>query len=119
MRGEVYLPLADFARLNEQRAAEGLPTFANPRNSAAGSIRQLDPKLAAARPLSIWCYGIGAAEGLGFKTQHEALEWMRGPRLQGEPRRVRARIASRASWSRSANGRSGASTSTTRSTAWS
>jgi len=78
VRGEVYLPLADFARLNEQRAAEGLPTFANPRNSAAGSIRQLDPKLAAARPLSIWCYGIGAAEGLDFKTQHEALEWMRG-----------------------------------------
>ena len=77
MRGEVYLPLADFARLNEQRAAEGQPTFANPRNSAAGSIRQLDPKLAAARPLSIWCYGIGASEGLDLKTHHESLEWLR------------------------------------------
>jgi DNA ligase (NAD+) len=55
VRGEVYLPIADFARLNEQRAEAGEPTFANPRNSAAGSIRQLDPELAAARPLSIWC----------------------------------------------------------------
>ena len=77
MRGEVYLPLADFARLNEQRAAEGENTFANPRNSAAGSIRQLDPKLAAARPLSIWCYGIGASEGLDLETHFESLEWLR------------------------------------------
>jgi DNA ligase (NAD+) len=77
VRGEVYLPLADFARLNEQRAAAGESTFANPRNSAAGSIRQLDPKLAAARPLSIWCYGIGASEGLDLKTHFESLEWLR------------------------------------------
>jgi DNA ligase (NAD+) len=77
VRGEVYLPLAAFARLNEQRAAAGESTFANPRNSAAGSIRQLDPKLAAARPLSIWCYGIGASEGLGITTHHESLEWLR------------------------------------------
>ena len=77
VRGEVYLPLADFARLNEQRAAAGENTFANPRNSAAGSIRQLDPKVAAARPLSIWCYGIGASEGLGLETHHESLEWLR------------------------------------------
>jgi DNA ligase (NAD+) len=77
VRGEVYLPLAAFARLNEQRAEAGEPTYANPRNTAAGSIRQLDPKLAAARPLSIWCYGIGAVEGLEFATHHEWLEWMR------------------------------------------
>ena len=77
VRGEVYLPLADFARLNEQRAAAGESTFANPRNSAAGSIRQLDPKLAAARPLSIWCYGIGASEGLDLQTHFESLEWLR------------------------------------------
>ena len=77
VRGEVYLPLADFARLNEQRAAAGESTFANPRNSAAGSIRQLDPKLAAARPLSIWCYGIGASEGLALETHFESLEWLR------------------------------------------
>jgi DNA ligase (NAD+) len=77
VRGEVYLPLADFARLNEQRAAAGQSTFANPRNSAAGSIRQLDPKDAASRPLSIWCYGIGATEGLDLATHHESLEWLR------------------------------------------
>jgi DNA ligase (NAD+) len=77
VRGEIYMPLAAFARLNEQRAAAGEPTFMNPRNSAAGSIRQLDPALAASRPLSMWCYGIGAVEGLEFETHHQWLEWMR------------------------------------------
>jgi DNA ligase (NAD+) len=78
VRGEVYMPLAAFAKLNEERAAAGEPTFANPRNSAAGSIRQLDPQLAAARPLSMWCYGIGAVEGIEFATHHETLDWLRG-----------------------------------------
>jgi DNA ligase (NAD+) len=77
VRGEVYLPLADFAKLNEKRVAEGLPTFANPRNSAAGSIRQLDPDVARSRPLSIWCYGIGASEGLVQESHFESIEWMR------------------------------------------
>jgi DNA ligase (NAD+) len=77
VRGEVYLPLADFARLNEQRAAQGQPTFANPRNSAAGSIRQLDPEVARARPLSIWCYGIGASEGLDHDSHFQSIEWLR------------------------------------------
>ncbi|HEX6713004.1 MAG TPA: hypothetical protein VF066_06450, partial [Thermoleophilaceae bacterium] len=60
VRGEIYLPLEAFAKLNEERAAAGQPTFANPRNSAAGSIRQLDPALAAARPLQMWSYAVGA-----------------------------------------------------------
>jgi DNA ligase (NAD+) len=77
VRGEVYLPLAAFARLNEQRAQAGEPTYANPRNTAAGSIRQLDPQLAASRPLSIWCYSVGAVEGLEFDTHHEWLDWLR------------------------------------------
>jgi DNA ligase (NAD+) len=77
VRGEIYLPLSAFARLNEQRAAAGEPTFMNPRNSAAGSIRQLDPALAASRPLSRWCYGLGAVEGLEFDTHHEWLDWLR------------------------------------------
>ncbi|MFN8162487.1 MAG: NAD-dependent DNA ligase LigA [Solirubrobacterales bacterium] len=77
VRGEVYLPIADFKALNERRAEAGEPTFANPRNSAAGSIRQLDPALAAARPLSIWCYGIGAARGLDLATHIEEVEWLR------------------------------------------
>jgi DNA ligase (NAD+) len=77
VRGEIYIPLAAFARLNEQRAAGGEPTFMNPRNSAAGSIRQLDPALAASRPLSMWCYGVGAVEGLEFDTHHDWLDWLR------------------------------------------
>jgi len=77
VRGEIYLPLEAFARLNEQRAAAGEPTFANPRNSAAGSIRQLDPALAAARPLAMWSYAIGVVDGLTFQRQYEALEWLR------------------------------------------
>jgi DNA ligase (NAD+) len=77
VRGEIYLPLAAFAKLNEERAAAGEPTYANPRNTAAGSIRQLDPQLAASRPLSIWCYGVGAVEGLEFETHYETLEWLR------------------------------------------
>lgn len=77
VRGEVYLPIAAFAALNERRAAAGEPTFMNPRNSAAGSIRQLDPALAASRPLSMWCYGVGAAEGIEFASHWEALEWLR------------------------------------------
>ena len=77
VRGEVYLPLQAFAELNEARAAAGLPTFANPRNSAAGSLRQIDPAATAERPLSIWTYGVGYGEGLELPTQTAALEWLR------------------------------------------
>ncbi len=77
VRGEVYLPIEDFKTLNERRAAAGESTFANPRNSAAGSIRQLDPALAAERPLSIWCYGLGAARGLDPATHSEEIDWLR------------------------------------------
>jgi DNA ligase (NAD+) len=77
VRGEVYLPTADFAKLNEQRAEAGEPTFANPRNSAAGSIRQLDPELAASRPLQIWTYGIGAHRGFEPNSHSGTLEWLR------------------------------------------
>jgi DNA ligase (NAD+) len=77
VRGEVYLPRSAFAELNEARAAAGEPTFANPRNAAAGSIRQLDPKIAASRPLSIWCYGIGAQRGLDPRTHADELDWLR------------------------------------------
>ena len=76
VRGEVYLPIADFKALNERRAEAGEPTFANPRNSAAGSIRQLDPTLAAERPLSVWCYGTGATRGLDLATHSEEVAWL-------------------------------------------
>jgi DNA ligase (NAD+) len=86
VRGEVYMSLPDFAALNERRAEAGLSTFMNPRNSAAGTIRQLDPALAAERPLSMWCYGIGATEGLALDSHWEALEWLRehGFRVNGD-----------------------------------
>jgi DNA ligase (NAD+) len=90
VRGEVYMSLPDFAALNERRAEAGLSTFMNPRNSAAGTIRQLDPKLTAERPLSMWCYGIGATDGVSFSTHWEALEWLRahGFRVNGDVRRL-------------------------------
>jgi DNA ligase (NAD+) len=77
VRGEIYMSLPDFAALNERRAEAGLSTFMNPRNSAAGTIRQLDPKLAAERPLSMWVYGVGISEGVDFETHYEALTWLR------------------------------------------
>jgi DNA ligase (NAD+) len=76
VRGEVYLPIAAFKALNERRAEAGESTFANPRNSAAGSIRQLDPALAAERPLSTWIYGIGAVRGLALATHMDEVEWL-------------------------------------------
>jgi DNA ligase (NAD+) len=77
VRGELYMSLRDFTALNERRAEQGLSTFMNPRNSAAGTVRQLDPALAAERPLSIWCYQVGVTEGLSFTTHWEALGWLR------------------------------------------
>jgi DNA ligase (NAD+) len=77
VRGEVYMSLSDFAALNERRAEQGLSTFMNPRNSAAGTIRQLDPALTAERPLSFWAYQVGVTEGLGFDSHWAALEWLR------------------------------------------
>jgi DNA ligase (NAD+) len=76
VRGEVYMSLKDFTALNERRAEAGESTFMNPRNSAAGTIRQLDPADAAKRPLSIWCYQVGVAEGLSFERHSQALEWL-------------------------------------------
>ncbi len=77
VRGEVYISLRDFAAINERRAEAGLSTFMNPRNSAAGTIRQLDPALAAERPLSMWAYQVGVTDGLSFATHWEALQWLR------------------------------------------
>jgi len=90
VRGEVYMSLTDFAALNERRAEQGLSTFMNPRNAAAGTIRQLDPALARDRPLSVWCYGIGAREGLELGSHWEALQWLRahGFRVNGDVRRL-------------------------------
>ena len=69
-RGEVYLPKAGLKKLNEERAREGLSLFANPRNAAAGSVRQLDPRITAQRPLDIFIYGLGWAEGKTVPETH-------------------------------------------------
>jgi len=73
VRGEVIFPRAAFARLNQARLAAGEAPFANPRNAAAGSLRQLDPNVTAARPLDIFCHSPGLAEGLRVDTQWEFL----------------------------------------------
>jgi DNA ligase (NAD+) len=91
VRGEVYLPLAGFEALKQQQLATGQTPFKNPRNAAAGSLRQLDPRVTASRGLTLFCYGLGAVEGgaLGT-TQSEALARLRdwGLRVSPESRRV-------------------------------
>jgi DNA ligase (NAD+) len=74
VRGEVYMDLEEFKKLNDERLARGEPAFANPRNAAAGSLRQLDPRITAARPLKIYCYGIGEVRGRSFGTHWEVLQ---------------------------------------------
>ena len=76
-RGEVYIKRSDFHALNEQRAEEGHATYANPRNTAAGSIRQIDVELTTSRPLSLWGYGVGALEGIAFENHSEELDQLR------------------------------------------
>jgi DNA ligase (NAD+) len=77
VRGEVYFPLSGFRRFNEQQVAQDKKPAPNPRNAAAGSLRQLDPNITAARPLSIWVYGTGQRDGLELRSQWETLEWLR------------------------------------------
>ena len=77
VRGEIYLPKEGFRRLNERREKQGLPLFANPRNAAAGSVRQLDPRITAERPLDIFVYALGWAEGASLPGTHwETMQWL-------------------------------------------
>ena len=77
VRGEVYMPLDGFRAANEALAAEEKATWPNPRNAAAGSLRQKDSTITAARPLAIWVYGTGFREGLDLVTHWETLQWLR------------------------------------------
>ena len=77
VRGEVYIPLSGFNELNTRIAELGQKLAPNPRNAAAGSLRQKDSSITASRPLAVWMYGLGAAEGVELDTHWETLEWLR------------------------------------------
>jgi DNA ligase (NAD+) len=86
VRGEVFMPIAGFQKLNETQAARELKLFVNPRNAAAGALRQIDPKVTASRPLDMYIYGVGAWEGGALPTRHsEALQVLREWGLRTSP----------------------------------
>ena len=91
VRGEVFMPKKSFEALNAQQELEGKPLFANPRNAAAGSLRQLDPKIAAKRGLDILIFNIQLAEGMSFKTHGESLDYLRSLRFKVVPSPLFAR----------------------------
>jgi DNA ligase (NAD+) len=86
VRGEVFLPLAAFRRLNREREEAGQPTFANPRNAAAGSLKQLDPRITASRPLDLVCHGAGEVRGWQFSTHWDLLRTIEHAGLKPVPR---------------------------------
>ncbi len=81
IRGEIYMYLKDFNKLNKNREESGEALFANPRNAAAGSVRQLDPAITIARKLHLACYGIGKVSGKDFKKQEELIQWLKNARF--------------------------------------
>ncbi len=87
VRGEVFMPKKSFEKLNQRQEAEGKPLFANPRNAAAGSLRQLDPKIAAKRGLDIYIFNIQLAEGVTFTSHWESLDYLKSLRFKVIPGR--------------------------------
>jgi DNA ligase (NAD+) len=85
VRGEVYLPLSGFNELNERLIAEGKKPTPNPRNAAAGSLRQKDSSITAQRPLAIWIHGLGYKDGLPAEGHWESLQWLRGHGFRTNP----------------------------------
>ncbi len=81
IRGEVYMNIDEFERINKERQERGEPVFANPRNAASGSVRQLDPSITARRKLHMACYGIGYYSGIEIKSQFDFIEWLRKARF--------------------------------------
>jgi DNA ligase (NAD+) len=93
VRGEVYMSKASFERLNEDADEQGLPVFANPRNAAAGSVRQKDQKVTAARDLSVFIYQIAEPRAAGVETQWDALMWLKQAGFRVNPDITRASSA--------------------------
>ena len=89
VRGEVYFPISGFRRFVEEQIAAGKAPAPNPRNAAAGSLRQLDSRITAARPLSIWVYGMGYRDGVEADSHLETLEWLRERGFRTNPYAVR------------------------------
>ena len=87
VRGEVFMPKKSFEELNQRQEAEGKPLFANPRNAAAGSLRQLDPKVAAKRGLDIYIFNIQLIEGMSFTSHTETLEYLKSLKLKVIPQK--------------------------------
>jgi DNA ligase (NAD+) len=85
VRGEVYMPLSGFRKLNERLVSEGKKPTPNPRNAAAGSVRQKNPAVTRSMPLSIWVYGSGYREGIEFDSQWDLLQWLRERGLRTNP----------------------------------
>jgi DNA ligase (NAD+) len=85
VRGEVYMPLSGFREFNERLLSDGKAPAPNPRNAAAGSLRQKDSSITAARPLSIWVYGVGQRDGLPADGHYETLEWLRDHGFRTNP----------------------------------
>jgi DNA ligase (NAD+) len=81
VRGEIYMDIEEFEKLNREREGKGESLFANPRNAAAGSVRQLDSSITADRKLHLACYGIGAVKGMDFKSQWEFISWLKKARF--------------------------------------
>ncbi|MBR3973420.1 MAG: NAD-dependent DNA ligase LigA [Oscillospiraceae bacterium] len=92
VRGEVYMPKKSFEKLNQKQEEEGKPLFANPRNAAAGSLRQLDPKIAAKRGLDILIFNIQLAEGMEFATHAETLDYLKSLKFKVIPYKKLSKI---------------------------
>lgn len=93
VRGEVFMPKKSFEKLNARQEAEGKPLFANPRNAAAGSLRQLDPKIAAKRGLDIYVFNVQLAEGVEFTSHTQSLEYLKDLKFKVIPHKMLSQIA--------------------------
>ncbi len=93
VRGEIYMPIADFERINQKQLESGDKIYANPRNTAAGSLKQIDPAVTAKRPLKFFAYGLGRSEGLGVQSQWQLLEALKTWGLPVNPNSRRCETA--------------------------